>query len=181
MGCHCLYLVPTTAVAGPRRIARKAVSILTDQGIIWAAPARNPEFSPGHFSFRCGENGRRAFAVEADAQVIPFETCYLFGAKHPDVVPQFPAVYPKCSRCGTNVSSEFYAFVNDENVEEPFQCPACGNNCRIDSLVDDVGIFITTLYLCFDDTKGLQVDAEWLHRFSEQLGIGFMVKEYWYT
>jgi hypothetical protein len=83
VGCHCLYLVPTTAVAAPRQAIRKPISILADQAILWVGSARKPEFTPGHFSFRCGENGRRAFDMGTNTGMIPFETCYLFGADRP--------------------------------------------------------------------------------------------------
>jgi hypothetical protein len=181
VGCFCLYLLPTTAVSKPREVVRKAVSILAEQRIIWADPADTQQLTEGHFSFGCGENAHRAFDMETAAEAIPFETCFLFGAESPDVVPQCPGVDPKCPKCGGNVSSEYYEFVNEEKVAESFRCPHCGNTCRIDQLVDEAGIFITTLYLCFDDTDGEQLDAEWLREFSGRLGIQLIAKEYWYT
>jgi hypothetical protein len=173
--------VPTSSVTEPRQAVRKAVSLLADQGIIWKDPVDAPEFADSHFSFGCGANGARAFDMQGDRNATPFQTCFLFGAEWPEVVPQCPGVDPKCPKCGANVSSEFYEFVNDEKVAELFQCRSCGYTCQIDRLADEVGILITTLYVCFDDTDGTQLDGRWLRTFSEQLGISFVVKEYWYT
>jgi hypothetical protein len=177
--------VPTAEVRKPRQAALDAASRLLKQGVIWANPKRKAEFTKGHWSYGSGEDGGVAFDVDAGATCAAFQTCYLFGAKQPDIVPQFAAVDPRCPQCNKNVASDFYQFINDDhfedNVEEPFQCPSCGYTCRVDNLKDDVGIFISTFYVCFDDTNGSKIKADWLRTFSSELGIMFAVKEYWYT
>jgi hypothetical protein len=80
-----------------------------------------------------------------------------------------------------SVASEYYEFINDDKVEEPFACPTCGYTCRVDGLLDDVGIFIRNFWVCFDDTNGAKVKADWLQDLSADLGIALAVKEYWYT
>jgi len=181
MGCYSLYLVPTTNVQAPRQAALDAAALLLKQGIVWAGNGGEAEFVPGHWSYGIGENGQIAFDVEIGADRPAFETCYLFGAERPEIVPQCAGVDPKCPKCAAGVAGDYYQFVNDGNVEELFHCPTCGHACRVDALADEVGIFVTHFYLCFDDTDGTQIDARWLQAFSERLGIGFAVKEYWDT
>jgi hypothetical protein len=168
-------------VSEPQEAIREAASVLAEQGIIWAGPADTRQLTEGHFSFGCGENTHRPFEMKTATGATPFETCFLFGAKSPDVVPQCPGVDPCCPTCRRNVSPAYYEFVNEEQVTDPFRCPHCGNTCLINKLMDAAGIFITTLYICFDDTDGAQLDAEWLRAFSGRLGIQFIAKEYWYT
>jgi hypothetical protein len=106
VGCFCLYLLPTAAVNKPREAIRKAVSVLAEEGIIGGGPTDTPQLAEAHLSFGCGENADHAFDMEAATEAVPFETCFVFGAESPDVVPQCPGVDPSCPKCGRIVSSE---------------------------------------------------------------------------
>jgi hypothetical protein len=181
MGCFSLYLVPTTSMRGPRQAALDAAALLLEQGIVWAGSGGDAEFAPGHWAYGVGENGQFAFDVEAGADGPAFETCYLFGAEQPEIVPQCAGVDPKCPKCAASVAEDYYEFLNGGKVEEHFLCPACGHACRVDALDDEVGIFVTRFYLCFDDSDGAQINTGWLRAFSGRLGIDFAVKEYWST
>src|SRR5262245_5598745 len=179
MGCYCLYLIPADELKAPRQAVRDAKSLLTEQGIVRRPPKGKDEFAPGHFRYDLGNNSLVAFDLEANPPWPAFETCFLYGDERPEVVPQFAAVAPRCPRCGAG--SDYYEFINAGHVEEPIECRACGHRCRIDELKDDVGVFLSKFYICFDDTNGSQLKPTWLQELSTRLGIPFVVKEYWYS
>ena len=105
----------------------------------------------------------------------------------PFIIPQDPAIEPKCPACDSDVAAAYYDTINrvqDEGGEVDWRevripCPQCGEATRITALKDSVGVYCAREYLYFSD---IMVDD--LRAFQEKLREllpGIEVKSYHYT
>lgn len=182
MGDVNIYLIPEARTEDARRARADVVRLLRDEGTI---DEQRDHFYPASERSECyvvGSNHLAAFDLESDDGDFAFQTCEIYGHAEPTIVPQVPGVQPSCPACGADVSGAFYEFIAwREDFLEPMTCPACGRAARVDALKDDVGIFLTNLYVCFCEASYGQIKPLWLQQFSGKTGIPFRMLSYWYT
>jgi hypothetical protein len=182
MGSTTIYLLPDLRGRDPAEYASQAVSVLSAWGVI------DPEPDPDDPGFYGPGDASVVPFEEAEGWDSGFEVCIVYGSSRACVVPTDPAVSPRCPRCSHDVSETYYDTVNDAWESEPetppdtlrVRCGGCGAEHRLDHLVDDVGIFLVTAYLNFDDVPG-GIRPEWLAALDERLGVNHRCVQYWYT
>jgi hypothetical protein len=182
MGDVNIYLVPETGVDDPARTRADLARLLQGEGIILEEKDRFYPASERSECYVVGNNNRAAFDLDDRDGDWAFQTCEIYGHPEPTIVPQVPGVEPSCPSCGADVSADFHAFISwRDDFSEPMPCPACGVRSRVDALKDEVGIVLTTFYICFREAGRAEMRPQWLQQLSAKTGIRFKKLSYWFT
>ena len=183
MGARIVYLIPDGEGPPAGAYRRAVVRCLRGMGVIDDEEDEDG-YPPGPLSLQV--LARAAGADDA------FESCQVYAARRPRLVPEMPAVSPRCPACRRKLEDEFYAAVAeaeeaaDEAGGEPdyapvrVACPKCNSRHALDRLDDRVGVHLARRFVCLDDVQG-KLSRPWLAAFVERTGIGHRVYEYQYT
>ncbi len=165
MGQVSTYVFPTTTETG---FVDRALAALIFAGVVTEV---NEFYAPG----------------DIDWALNAFEEVGLHRSLLPYIIPQDPAVFPRCPSCDHDVSDDFYEMANEIEWESnevdwsqlKVKCPGCGLLSPITELKDPLGIYCATEYIYFSD-----VTAEDICEFENSLRSilpGVTVKSYGYT
>jgi hypothetical protein len=184
VGHTTIYLLPEEAV-DPATYASRVLSVLTRWGVI------TEDHYDGQPTWYCaGHNSCTPF-LEADED-FGFEYCIITGTSHVEVVPQDPAVQPRCPFCLGDLSDIYYEAINDiedeyDGAEKSKQyldarlgCSTCSHQSSLTELKDDVGIFLSGTWINFEDVES-ELRPEWVEQFNRETGWRHRVLTYWYT
>jgi hypothetical protein len=139
-----------------------------------------------------GESSADAFEDPSDET--GFEYCIVYSSPFVELIPQDPAVFPKCGACGAEVSDEYYELVEDleekygnspalkgsQLLQASLRCPGCSAVVALENLVDPQGIYLKRTWVNFEDASGPLRD-EWLKRFETATGWKHRAVQYWHT
>jgi hypothetical protein len=185
MGSISIYLLPETEV-DPTEYGKTVKRVLLEMGII---DDENYEYENWWVA---GSRSNTIF--QEPGTDIGFEYCILYSSPHVELVPQDPAVFPRCPSCAAELSDQFYELINEieeNHAERParkarayedarLKCGTCGVSAALPDLKDDHGIYLHRTWVNFEDTPG-SLRADWVREFSRATGWNHRAVEYWYT
>jgi hypothetical protein len=186
LGTTTVYLLPQEPSIDPKRYRSRVKAALLKMGVIGKA-----HYDDEPTWYVAGANSTSPFK-DTDSDDIGFEYCIITASSNVEVVPQDPAVEPRCPGCGAKLHELFYEVVNEidleyegrkkseKYLEARITCPKCKKAWALTELRDDVGIFLSGTWVNFEDVQS-ELRPDWLASFNKETGWRHKAMTYWYT
>ena len=111
MGSTTVYLLPEGRSVEPKAYGARVKAALLKMGVIG-----KERYDDEPNWYVAGPNSNAPFK-EVDPDDIGFEYCIIMASTNVAVVPQDPAVEPRCPHCGADVSALYNDLVNEIETE----------------------------------------------------------------
>ena len=186
MSSTTVYLLPEGSSVEPKAYGARVKAALLKMGVIG-----KERYDDEPNWYVAGPNSNAPFK-EVDPHDIGFEYCIVMASPNVAVVPQDPAVEPRCPHCGADVSALYNDLVNDietaytgrkksqKYLEARLACPRCDRASALPELRDEIGIFLSGTWVNFEETQS-ELRDEWLATFNDQTGWRHRALTYGYT